>query len=114
MKVVISGLGVMGASLAQAIKNSNFKADIWGYDQDDIVNQARNLNIIDTKVKDWPADCKDADLVFLATPPNVPPDGDGLINAFDSAESFSMRVLSAMTLPPLRVLLGSTASTATR
>ena len=68
MKVVISGLGVMGASLAQAIKNSNFKADIWGYDQDDIVNQARNLNIIDTKVKDWPADCKDADLVFLATP----------------------------------------------
>ena len=71
MKIVISGLGVMGASLAQAIKNSDIDADIWGYDKDDILKQASNLNFIDKEIVHWPDDCKDADVIFLATPINV-------------------------------------------
>jgi hypothetical protein len=48
------------------------------------------------------------------TPPSMPPVGEGRIKAFGSLESFSMRVLSPRMLPRVTVLLGSTASTATR
>ena len=68
MKIVISGLGVMGASLAQALKNSNLNTDIWGYDNKEILDLAINTKIIDNRVDSWPGDCHDADLVFLATP----------------------------------------------
>ena len=52
--------------------------------------------------------------VFAATPPSVPEVGDGRMKAFGSAASRAMRVLSPRIEPPLRVELGSTASTATR
>ena len=53
-----------------------------------------------------------ASRVRRATPPSVPPDGDGRMNARLLAASRSMRVLSPRIEPPLRVLDGSTASTA--
>ena len=71
MKIVISGLGVMGASLAQAIKNSGLKSDIWGYDRIDVLNQAQKLGIIDQQIQNWPQDCSNTDIVFLATPIHV-------------------------------------------
>jgi len=71
MKVVISGLGVMGASLALAIKNSNLKADIWGYDYNDVLDQAVATKIINKRINNWPQDCQDADVIFLATPINI-------------------------------------------
>lgn len=71
MRIVISGLGVMGASLAQAIKNSDYAAEIWGYDRKNIIDQALDLDIIDYPVSNWPDNCRDADLVFLATPIKV-------------------------------------------
>src|SRR5262245_47622633 len=52
--------------------------------------------------------------VLRATPPSVPPVGDGRTNASGERVSSSMRVLSPRIEPPLRVLDGSTASTATR
>ena len=55
-----------------------------------------------------------ASRVRRATPPRVPPDGDGRMNACGSRARRSMRVLSPMIEPPLRRLDGSTASTATR
>ena len=54
-----------------------------------------------------------ASRVRAATPPSVPDEGDGRIKAFGSAASRPMRVLSPRMAPPVRVELGSTASTAT-
>jgi len=68
MKIVISGLGVMGASLALAIKNSKLNCTILGFDFPDILKQATDSDIIDEKINSWPQDCSDADLIFLATP----------------------------------------------
>lgn len=71
MKIVISGLGVMGASLAQALKNSKIEMEIWGYDNQITIDHALGNAIIDKEIKNWPADCINADVVFLATPINV-------------------------------------------
>jgi len=40
MKIVISGLGVMGASLALAIKNSQQNVVIYGHDFPPVLDQA--------------------------------------------------------------------------
>jgi prephenate dehydrogenase len=68
MKIVISGIGIMGASLALAIKNSKINATIFGHDYADILKQAIDSDIIDKKINNWPNDCNDADVIFLATP----------------------------------------------
>ncbi len=68
MKVVISGLGLMGASLALAIQNKKPNVNIWGYDFPAICEKAAQLKIIDHIIQHWPDDCADADIVFLATP----------------------------------------------
>ena len=49
-----------------------------------------------------------------ATPPTVPPEGDGRMKAFGCRDSRSMRVLSPRIEPPETSEDGSTASTATR
>ena len=71
--------------------------------------------IVSTKIISNPAASQSSivSLVFLVTPPNVPPDGDGLMKAFFWRESFSILVLSPSIEPLLRVLLGSIARTAT-
>lgn len=51
--------------------------------------------------------------LLRATPPSIPPDGDGRIKAFSQRDRFSILVLSPRMLPPVTVLDGSTASTAT-
>lgn len=71
MKIVISGLGVMGASLALAIKNSGIKQTIYGYDRPEVLSLALEKKIIDAPVSDWPGSLDDVDLIFLATPINI-------------------------------------------
>ncbi len=71
MKIVISGLGVMGASLAMALKNNNFNGIILGHDFPEIIKQAKKLSIIDDVIDSWPQDCKGADIIFLCTPIKV-------------------------------------------
>ena len=68
MKIVISGLGLMGASLALAFKTKKIEAEIWGYDFPAVCEKAETLNLIDHTVRRWPDECRDADVVFLATP----------------------------------------------
>ncbi len=68
MKIVISGLGLMGSSLALAIKNKHPQAEIWGFDFPSVSKQALERNIIDHIVSSWPTQCAQADIVFLATP----------------------------------------------
>ena len=55
-----------------------------------------------------------ASRVMCATPPSIPPDGEGRMKAFGSRDSRSIRVLSPRIEPPESALVGSTASTATR
>ena len=71
MNIVISGLGVMGASLALAIKHSGLDAVVQGYDKPPILNQAYELQIIDEKIIHWPFDAENADVIFLATPIHI-------------------------------------------
>ena len=55
-----------------------------------------------------------ASRVFSATPPRLPPEGEGRMKAPGSIDSRSMRVLSPSIEPPEMELEGSTARTATR
>ncbi|MEJ2054856.1 MAG: prephenate dehydrogenase/arogenate dehydrogenase family protein [Calditrichaceae bacterium] len=68
MKVTISGLGLMGASLAMALKQNLPDIEIYGYDLPDILDRAVSLKIIDKKMTNWPEEVNETDIVFLATP----------------------------------------------
>lgn len=71
MRIVISGLGVMGASLAMALKNTRENVHIVGFDHADVIRQARQKKIIDEEITEWPQQAAGADLVFLATPVQI-------------------------------------------
>jgi len=68
MQIVIAGLGLMGGSMALAIKQNLPQLKILGYDLPHVAEEALQRNIIDGIITDWPRQCRDADLIFLATP----------------------------------------------
>ncbi len=68
MRIVISGLGLMGGSLAMALKQNLPEARIAGYDLPEVMQQALKRRLIDEAISDWPAQCRGADVLFLATP----------------------------------------------
>lgn len=72
MKLVVVGLGEMGASLALAMKRGRGKIEIVGVDNDErTMNQAVQLGIIDKMTTDLQSAVIDADLIVLATPTEV-------------------------------------------
>lgn len=68
MKITISGLGLMGASLAMALKQNVRDIFISGFDKSEIMDKALSLKIIDRKIEQWPAGVNDSEIIFLATP----------------------------------------------
>ena len=68
MKIVISGLGLMGGSLAMAVRQNRPEIHISGYDKSAVTAEAKRMGIIDEALKDWPVSCVGADIVFLCTP----------------------------------------------
>ncbi len=67
-KIAVFGLGLMGGSLAAALKRFTTEIIVYGYDFDDTMNQALELKIIDHKVdklNDLPSDLE---IAFLAAP----------------------------------------------
>jgi len=68
MEILIAGLGVMGASLALAIRNALPSAVISGYDLPGIPERALASGVIDHVITDWPGQAAAARLIFLATP----------------------------------------------
>jgi len=70
MKVAISGLGAMGASLARALRNAKPDIKIAGHDLPEIETQALKKGLID-EIINWPMGCAACELVFLATPIDV-------------------------------------------
>lgn len=69
--IVIAGLGVMGASLAMSIRQNNPGIQLSGYDTDEVLSEALKMGIIDQSILQWPEQCHEADIVFLATPLNI-------------------------------------------
>jgi 3-phosphoshikimate 1-carboxyvinyltransferase len=67
-KILIVGLGLIGGSLAAALRNLD-KHQIWGFDADEqSMAQAVEQGIIETAVSDLPQAVRDADVVVLAVP----------------------------------------------
>lgn len=69
-KISILGLGLIGGSLAKALKNSGKKFEISGYDRNTILEQALNQKIIDNKIIS-PQECVDSDVIFLSLPTDI-------------------------------------------
>ena len=67
--VAVIGLGLIGGSLAMAIKNVNKDITVTGFDIiQDAMNIAKYRNIIDSIASDYAEAVKNADLVIVATP----------------------------------------------
>ncbi len=68
-KIVIAGVGLLGASFAMAAKEQNVVKNIVGFGRsEDNLKRACNKGIIDSYELNPEELCKDADLVLLATP----------------------------------------------
>ena len=61
-RVTVVGTGLIGGSLALALKRAFPRVQISGVDKPEVLERARHLNIIDT------VEPKEADLIVLATP----------------------------------------------
>ncbi|MCM3788287.1 prephenate dehydrogenase [Domibacillus indicus] len=67
--VFIAGLGLIGGSLAKAIKKAHEQAHIIGFDvRESELGLAEALNIIDEKASSFEEGAKRADLIILAVP----------------------------------------------
>src|SRR5690349_15041835 len=68
-KIAILGLGLIGSSIAHAVRRAKLAAEIAGHDASkDVVERARIIGFCDTLHAE-PADAvADADLVILCTP----------------------------------------------
>lgn len=68
-RLVIIGVGLIGGSLALALRNSGACREVIGVEPDiDTLQKAQNLGVIDHYVLDACAAVKGADIVVLATP----------------------------------------------
>jgi prephenate dehydrogenase len=70
-KIGILGLGLIGGSLAKALKKYNYDCLIYGYNRNQsAVDDAYNMGSIDIKVTDL-SQFKDCDLLILSCPVNI-------------------------------------------
>ncbi len=67
-RVLISGLGLMGGSLAMALKRLAPELELYGYDLPQVMDEALRRGIIQQKLPNWPDSAREMDIVFLATP----------------------------------------------
>ncbi|MBD3385209.1 prephenate dehydrogenase/arogenate dehydrogenase family protein [candidate division KSB1 bacterium] len=68
--IAIVGIGLIGGSLALALKKKGYTGTIVGVDSEEIIQQARERNAVDKAYikPDIENAVKDADLIFLCTP----------------------------------------------
>ena len=67
-KIAIIGLGLIGGSLALAIKKHNKQVAIYGYDFPEVISKAIERNAIDNACTSIKKTVESADLVILAVP----------------------------------------------
>jgi cyclohexadieny/prephenate dehydrogenase len=71
-QVTIIGLGLIGSSIARALRDNDFAGTIVGCDQNELsVAYARSHKFIDTGTSDPKTAVKGSQLVILATPPST-------------------------------------------
>jgi len=70
IKISIIGLGLIGGSLAKALKNSKQEIEITGFDKDSVSNHALKLKIIDRKINSI-NESLESDIIFLCLPTNL-------------------------------------------
>lgn len=70
-KIGILGLGLIGGSLARALKKYNYPATLYGYNRNqEALSQAIDSGAIDVAVHDW-KELNDCDLIVLCCPVNI-------------------------------------------
>ncbi|MBU2493662.1 MAG: prephenate dehydrogenase/arogenate dehydrogenase family protein [Bacteroidetes bacterium] len=69
-RISILGLGLIGGSIAKALKNSALELEIYAYDKDDILNSAFQEKNIDKKLNNI-YESLDCDLIFICLPVNA-------------------------------------------
>ena len=67
-QITIIGTGLIGGSLALALRKKGFKSKIIGCDQPDILRLAKRIKAIDQGITDPIKACQGSNLVVLATP----------------------------------------------
>lgn len=67
-KVTIIGVGLLGGSLAAALKRTNCVGEIIGVDTPEVLENALEMGIIDKTSRSYQEGVKEADMVILATP----------------------------------------------
>jgi prephenate dehydrogenase len=67
-QITIIGVGLIGGSLALALKQHGFAGRIVGCDRATILAQAKDLGAIDAGIEDPTQACQNSDVVVLATP----------------------------------------------
>lgn len=71
-RITIIGLGLIGSSIARAVRANGLAAHITGYDHNEVtLAYARKGGFIDTATSSLKTSVKDSDLVILATPPST-------------------------------------------
>ena len=74
--ISIIGLGLIGGSIAKAIKSFSLSHFISGFDKPDILDKALTQKVIDKRLSSF-EECLDADLIFICLPV------DASINVFE-------------------------------
>jgi prephenate dehydrogenase len=69
-KISILGLGLIGGSLAKALKNSGKEFEIIGFDKDPVLGEALRLGIIDSKI-DSAEESINSEVIFLCLPTDL-------------------------------------------
>ena len=67
-KIVIFGVGLIGGSVALALKKADENTHIIGVDSISVLNKAMKLRVIDEKNSNLKSSLEDANIVILATP----------------------------------------------
>ncbi len=67
INISIIGLGLIGGSIAKALKSSGFQASISAFDKPEILKNAFKEDVINFKLKKI-EEAKDSDIIFLCLP----------------------------------------------
>ena len=70
LNISIIGLGLIGGSIAKALKNNNSSYSISAYDKHEVLEQAKSKNVIDTILNN-PEEAISADIIFICLPLNL-------------------------------------------
>ena len=69
-KILILGLGLIGGSLAKALKNSGKEFEIIGFDKDPVLEEALKQKIINSKINS-PEESLGSEVIFLCLPTDL-------------------------------------------